>query len=244
MRVCQLLVALLLSSLFTSWSMAQDFDVSPFVSGNKIATNGFADATNQTDPGRHVFSYEVDPTQGYFTMDPGFTAFAGSGLPSGQQLSFNVLNGASFAQVGDLTYWNGSGPVSFGAVPSSETLRLNFGVSNITVTGAASPVPGFSLGTIASDGSIHRHVSAFLNGSGGNNPADGIYLLGLELTVPNSGLKNSAPLYVLYNNGLTDAQSAAAHNYANTLVVPEPGAFLLAFIGCVMACLLCRNLRH
>src|SRR5688572_5748786 len=71
---------------------AQHADVSTRVSGGRIVTDAFDDSTGTLTPDARVFGYDFreDPLDPYFAGDPGFNAFAGSGLPSGSQLRFNV----------------------------------------------------------------------------------------------------------------------------------------------------------
>ena len=63
---------------------------------------------------------------------------AGSGLPAGSALQINVLSG--------LSYWTGNGAVSFGAPPSSETLRLAKGSNQLLVGVAALVVAALIFG--------------------------------------------------------------------------------------------------
>lgn len=145
---------------------AQHADISPYVSGGQIFTNGYEDATSTTLPGLRIFAYDFqeEPEDPYFITDPGFNAFAGSGLPAGSKLKFNILDGGSFGLPSNLTFWDGAGQVDFGTTPNGETLELSLGSSDITVGSTTGQITGFSIGTIAGDGSIHKHLNSFLNG--------------------------------------------------------------------------------
>jgi hypothetical protein len=195
---------------------AQHSDIEPAVENGRIVTNG------------RVFGYDFGEIVGdpYFSTDPGFSAGMGA-LPAGSQLRFNIVDGTSLGLSGNLRYWNGVGDVSFGAMPSGETLRLALGAQSRTASAATGEVAGFSLGTVGGSGSLHVHLNSFLQGADGNAdpsdgfpPAEGIYLVGLELVSSDAGLADSLPFFVVYNNGLSEAAHDRALEYVSG--VPEP----------------------
>ena len=229
---------------------AQHSDISPRVIDGRIVTYGHDDATGQDVPDVRVFGYDFGEVVGdpYFSSDPGVNAPAGSGLPAGSLLRFDIPAASSFGLPSNLSFWGGSGPVTFGAVPSSETLRFTFGSANTTVGSGAAAQDGFGLGAVAADGSLHRHLSALLNGSDGNNdpadgnpPAPGIYLVPMVLGSSDPAVLPSAPVFVVYNNGLTEEAHDEAIDYVQTNVVPEPASAGLAAI--TSAALLLRRRR-
>src|ERR1700758_3032692 len=66
----------------------------------------------------------------YFANNPGYFAQAAgnpgySNLPAGSLVGFNVLS--------DLTYWNGTDPVSFSPAPAGETISITLGGSGPVV---------------------------------------------------------------------------------------------------------------
>jgi hypothetical protein len=206
------------------------FDVRPYVSAGQIITGGHDDAAGIDEPVVRVFGYDFgeDPADPFFAQDPGFNAEAGSGLPAGSQLRFNVLS--------SLLYWNGSGAVSLIA-PPTESMTFSFGANNRTISGGSGPQSGFSLQTVGSDGSVHRHLNAFLNGSDGNAvPASvdgveapaGVYALALELASSDAAIASSAPFYLVFNNGLSEEQHDQAIDFIASSIVPEPGLVAVA----------------
>ena len=190
----------------------------------------FVDATSTLLPYMRVFGYDFgeDPGDPFFTQDPGFNAASGSGLPAGSQLLFNIVGAAGLGLPANLSFWDGTGAVSFSQTPADETLTLAFGSQNRIVDDSTSFVSGFSLQTVTATGSIHRHLNATLNGVGGD-PTSGIYLLPLELQSSDASLVKSLPFFVVYNNGLDEAVHDLAIDWVkdNLVAVPEPSSFLL-----------------
>jgi hypothetical protein len=205
-----------------------DFDVSPTLPVNQLATNGHDDETNQDAPGLRVFSYDLGADVSHTTNDPGFNAFAGSGLPQGSELSFNVMT--------NLLYWNGVGQVSFGHVPSGESVLLvsktetNQVLSSLSVGASTGFQTGFLIVPVAADGSAHRHIFSTLATGSQPAPADGVYLVEERLRLLTSesstaptypGVLDSLPYFVLYNNNtdeLTTFQSSI--DWVQTNLVP------------------------
>lgn len=217
-------------ALFTSTALAQHVDIRPYVESGQIRTAGFVDATSTVLPDMRVFGSDFgeDPGNPYFTQDPGFNAAAGSGLPAGSQLLFNIVGAAGLGLSANLSYWDGTGAVSFSPTPADETLMLAFGSQSRVVDDSTSFVSGFSLQTVTATGSTHRHLNATLNGVGGD-PTAGIYLLPLELQSSDASLEKSLPFFVVYNNGLDEEIHDLAIDWVqeNLVNVPEPSSFLL-----------------
>lgn len=178
-----------------------DFDVSPGAAGGHIVTGAFEDATSTFVSNVRVFHYALGEDSPFFTQDPGFHPIPGSGLPQGTAISVSIAS--------PLTYWDGSGPVSFGALPNGEMLKLQKGTPFLTV-GTTPPGGTLSVATIDASGEFDEHLEATLFGGGGSDPSNGIYLTALTLhgSTPQAG--DSNPLYLIYNNGLDDQQEIAA----------------------------------
>lgn len=226
---------------------AQDIDVRPLVVGGRITTNGFDDGTGDVFPGQRVFLYEFleDPGDPFFTSDPGFNAPSSSGLLPGSQLKFNVLSGSLFGLPANLSYWDGNGSPSFGLVPHDESLNWTLGSSSITVGNSLGDQTGYTLQTVPGGGAIHKHLSAFLNGSGGDDPTPGVYLLTAELVSSDPGTVKSSPFVVLYGNGVDEEAADAALAYAEALLVPEPSSMTLTGLaGVGLAGLVVRTRRR
>jgi hypothetical protein len=240
-HVTRLLAAVLLSPLVAA---AQHADIKPNVQGSRIVTDGHIDDTGETLPGLRIFGYDFqeDPLDPYVISDPGFNTVGASSLPPGSQLSFNVPGAAVFGLPSNLSYWNGSGGVSFGP-PGGETLRLSRGTQNRTIGGGTIAFDGFAIGTAGANGALHEHLSSFLQGSDGNvDPgdgvvaADGIYLVPLVLASSDSSIAASQPLFLVYNNGLDEEVHDMAIEWVETNLVPipEPASVSLGVLGILM----------
>jgi hypothetical protein len=222
-------------------------DVAPRVQNGQVVTGGIDDTNNQFTPNLRVFDFvfgQDDPMQPYFDSDPGWRAEPEPGFPStgftpGKNLHFDILSGAPYGLPANLTYWNGTGSPHFGLVPNGETLRLDLsgGLADATAGSGNAFIPGFNIGAFDSTGDLHVHLSTFLQGSGGNNPANGIYMVVLGPSTDMPGIAPAKPIFMLWDNGLGDGdQLAAAVNYAQATFVPEPSSIVL--IGTCGAALL------
>lgn len=210
-------------------------DVVPYALDGKIVTGGHDDATLSDTVALRVFGYDFgeDPGDPYFIGDPGFNnggfaigVFPGNGLlPSGFTLAFDVIT--------NLQYWDGAGAVNFSTAPVDVALGLQRGSNTVHVSGSGQTGTVPTIGGTGASGRLHVHLGSLLEHTDGINPAapnapDGIYLLGMTLKLPGSGLANSDPLYFVYNNGLDEeVHDQAIEWVTNTLVVPEPSSWLM-----------------
>lgn len=218
--------------LGASPARGQHPDVLPYISAGQLTTGGFDDGDGTLTQNLRVFNFvfgEDDPMQPFFAGDPGFRADFG-GFTPGKHLHFDILSGAAFGLPSTLAYWDGAGVPHFGPTPDSESLTLQ-GVLAATAGSGNAQVPGFNIGTFDSAGGLHVHLSSTLNGSAGNEPASGIYLVSLGLTTDMPGVSPAKPIFIVYNSGLSDEQLGSAVNFVQSSFVPEPSAVLLACLG-------------
>lgn len=225
----RLLAAFVCITCFAASAVAQHADIRPYVQDNQLHTAGFVDATSSILPNSRVFGYDFreDPLDPFFIQDPGFNASATSGIPGGSQLLFNIVGAASLGLPSNLSYWDGTGQVVFGAVPNGETLTLKFGSQSRLADNSTATVAGFSIQTATASGSIHRHLESILSAASGD-PAAGIYLLALDLLSSDTAIQKSDPFFIAYNNGLDEEVHDAAIDWVQeNLVVPEPSTIVL-----------------
>jgi PEP-CTERM motif len=223
---------------FTTGAFAHD-DVAPYESMGKIVTGGHDDGLGTSQVVERVFGYDFGevPSNPYVIGDPGFNngidftlgVFPNDGLlPAGFMLGFNVLPM-------NLQYWNGTGPgVSFGAAPNDVMLSLENPIEGGTVVISGTGISGTPpvIQDTGNDGRIHRHTISRLLFTDGSDPTlpnapDGIYLIGLSLTLPDSGLADSDPFYVVYNNNMDETIHDAAIEWVQMNLVPEPASWAM-----------------
>jgi len=184
---------------------------------------------------------------GYLTNSPGWTGASSppagySPLPGNTALSFNVVVPPTLGR--NFSYWNGVGAVAFGPLPNGERLRFqqnstfNPGDVNAIATGGSSQVPGFAIATTSPTGFLHHHIHYRLLGNGVDLATNGVYLVSVEATMP--GLADSLPMYVVYNQGGTDAAGNLALEWVNANLVSTPVPVLpgAARVGLALALLL------
>jgi hypothetical protein len=234
------------------------FDFVPRVESGKVVTGGHDDEAGVDVGVLRVGGYDFGEVVGdpYNVGDPGFNTIGASAFAAGSQLRLRGL-----AVDGRfLRYWDGAGSPTFGAAPAGATLSLagsptrSATFADSALTYAPDSPATLLIGSFASNGALHVHLtsSVFENGQqvDGSVP-EGAYLVSFDLINPNadgsaSGVAGSDPLFVVYNNGLTEAQHDAAIDAAGAAYAsapaPEPGS-----PGLVLAAgggLLCRRRRR
>lgn len=208
---------------------AQHSDIWVRAEGGQLRTGTFDFGSGTPiDGDLRVFGYDFgeDPDNPFFVQDPGFASggngIAGDSRLANFRLGYNVRAG--------LLYWDGTGSdvdgVSFGATPGGEILRLQVGALFNDVGSGTGFQTGLNLhNPVPSTGVVHRHLGAFLRGPDDSTPpADGIYLLQLELTTDKPGIATSKPFWVVYNNGLDEEQHDLTIDWVQGNLVPEPEA--------------------
>jgi hypothetical protein len=177
----------------------------------------------------HPRPYQQDQCDPFFVDDPGTFAEAGSGLPAGSFVGFNIM--------ADLLYWNGLGTPQFGPVPQGETLKIRLGGQSRTAGTGTGFISGFNFAVVDSQGGIHVHLSFFLQGSDGNSapaqdvpacgitgdgiqPTDGLYLLQLQFK-SNAGITSSDPVWIVFNNGVPGCMNCVGINYVGSQIAHD-----------------------
>jgi hypothetical protein len=178
-------------------------DIEVEVKGDKLVTEGRVFEA--------VFGDSGIP---FFTDDPGFEGDAGV-FTIGTTIGFNIMAA--------LGLWNGKGFDDLNPL-DQETLTISFGPASATTdTGF---VNGFDFVSDASNG-FDVHLGFTLNRSGGFDPADGIYLLALQLTSNN--YLASETFWIVFDNNIGDEKLDQAVAWVEANLVPAPGA--LALLG-------------
>ena len=215
-----------------------DFDVAPYALGGKIVTGGHDDVLGSDNITQQVFGYAFgeDPLDPYIIGDPGFNngtfmigIYPNNGLlPTFSTLGFDVLT--------NLKYWDGTGAISFSTAPAGVDVGITRGSNTVHIGGAGLTGTVPTIGSTGSAGRLHVHVQSTLNFSDGTNPTlpnapDGLYLFGLEMTLPGSGVANSDPIYFVYNNNLSDSLHDEGIAWVQAHLVPEPSPWFLMTVA-------------
>jgi hypothetical protein len=237
-------ICVLLTAFVGTAAYAQHDDIVPYELDGKIATGGHDDVLGTDNIAQRVFGYDFGevPENPYVIGDPGVNngSFAIGVYPNDGLLPAQKTLG--FSVVTNLLYWDGSGGVSFAAAPSDVLLGLNNPVAGGTVlvsgTGQSGTPP--IIQSTGATGRVHMHLLSQLHHTDGTDPTppnapDGMYLVGLSLTLPGSGLTDSDPFYVVYLNNsmgeLNEAMHDAAIEWAETTLVPEPASWALMIVA-------------
>lgn len=172
---------------------------------------------NFTD--QKVFESEFEDVAGFVTTeDPGFDGEAGT-FPYPSSIGFNF--------VAPLSVWTGAG-----FAPTAHTITAFHTDTNQSATTGAGSVPGFSV-DVAPNGEWHEHFSFFLNSPDSNPPANGIYLLQMDLFHSDNSIGNSGTFAIVFNWGMSEEGHEAAVDYVNANIVPEPSALVALGSGMV-----------
>lgn len=209
LKVCALAVSVLsvTSAMAGDHGHAGDIEVELF--GSQLATDG---RVFESVFGKSGFPFVTD--------DPGFEGDAGV-FSAGTTIGFNII--------GALGRWNGNGFDMLNPT-GQESLSISFGPASVT-TGFGF-VNGFDFVSDASGG-FDTHLDFTLHGSGGD-PADGIYLLALQLT--SNHYDASETFWIVFDNNMGDEILDLAVDWVQMNLVPAPGVLsLICMAGLVGA---------
>lgn len=207
------------------------FDFVPQILNNKVVTSGHDDEESVDVSSLIVAGYDFGeiPADPYNIGDPGFNTQGASAFSPSSTLRLSVLSvGGSY-----LSYWDGTGEPTFSTAPTGVSLDLAGSPSRrVSITGDSatytpSSTPSLLVGTFSSNGAMHVHLtsSIFMDGDQVEDSVPvGAYLISFQLLNPNTGVANSDPLYIIFNNGLTEEQHDFAIDTLSAAVVPEPAS--------------------
>jgi hypothetical protein len=253
--------AALAVSLIPAAVNAGHYDIVPYATGTgsatALVTGGHDDLGDlPTQQGLTVFGYDFGETDPYFAGDPGFnnsSAFTTGVFPNNGRLpSGSLLLGVFSGYYGSLRYWDGSGNPNFVLVSGGIEINLNKGSSNLRV-GATTTSGSLTIASIlssgASAGRVHTHLQSSIGAGGAGSsfatlgaPA-GLYAFGTTLSV--GGLV-SDPIYLVFNQGMTEAVHDEGIDFYTTQIVPvpEPSTTVLAAIGATVILYAARPRRR
>ena len=212
------LTAIMITSVCASLALADGGDYGLTIIDGAVAVGiGDHNAGSISGFGERVFAADMFISgPNWYADEPGIFIEEAS-LPDNTQVSFTLTQ--------SLLYCDGTGPVSFSQAVNAMT--LGFGPASATTTMDNSPVAGFSINYDADAiGGFDEHYDYTIDGSA----PTGIYLLANTFSL--SGAADSDVIFTVFNAGLDEATHDLAIEYAETVLVPTPGAAgLLALAG-------------
>jgi hypothetical protein len=178
-------------------------------SNGQLVTGGWDDTTGEvTNPTQRVF--EAD-----FGADP-FFPFSGDEPGIGSDLIGSTLYLTISAGLGA---WTGTG-----FELSTSMVSMSYGgQSGDTASG------GF-FNFLVTQG-LDLHAEFALSGPGGEDPSSGLYLATFRFE--SAGFADSAPLWVVFNLGMSEADHEAAVVWVESNLLPAPGVMAIAALSAI-----------
>jgi hypothetical protein len=173
--------------------------------------------------GERVFGADFTLAGGeVYTDEPGFY---GSSLSAGGENTIPASSSLNFRILGNLRLWEPA-TSTFSAAAPGERLRIEFfgGAASRLSPLDGSTVGGFSI-PLGPTGGFDEHWDFFLDAAPGQTaPGAGIYLLSVDIELDNVSGSRSEPIWLVFNNGLSEAEHDEAIEYVESNIVPTPGA--------------------
>lgn len=244
MMMQRMVLAVMVTAIWGSHSLAQHSDVELFDEGGQVGV----------EPRIAEGEFGESPNPAYRANEPGMEsdpaelALHGEApLPGGALVGFDIALFTLDGSTKSLFYWDGVGSPNFVASPhelkisdATESFSLQFDGSSamagfnfaLTADGSGSDPTGF----------LHHDLLFDLVGAGGTgvgSPAAGVYAFATTIRV--AQLTDSEPVYWVLASGVGEAVHGAAVDYISVSVgtVPEPTTLALA--GCSVLGLLWRS---
>ncbi len=146
-----------------------------------------------------------------FTDEPGWNSECVGVVPEGTQIGFDI--------VGAVREWDGS---DFDGI-SGDTITVRALLQDFEAPPTDGTVAGIVFGAGDADGVFHHHLQFFLNLSGGPMDADGVWLLQIELWSPTPEVARSDTLYIVFAQGLGEAEHDEAIAWVEANLVAGGG---------------------
>ncbi len=199
--------------------IAGEVDVLPRIENNQLVTYAFDKGEGVNEGLSRVFAAELGefPFPAGETEEPGFYTDSTAGnLPAGAGIGYRILGG--------LRVWNDA-LGNFDALASVTMDLETSGGDEIRTTPAdfATAVDGPIFGVTSGALFFDAHPDYIIS-----DPAQtGVYLLTLSVWTDLPGVADSAPLFLVFNNGADETIHEAAIAYAQNVLVPTPAGVAL-----------------
>ena len=257
-RIAVAVAAMLGSALFAASANAQHRDVLVFQDGSKVQTGAIdvdcfsgvglpgcdPDGTTERVYEAELLETGVSPGLVGAADEPGFFSVPDGGeasLPFGDNLPGNaahsidlILTPNAPVKGASILFWDGTGGVSWSAVPNFEYFDILGNNSTGGILDGSNEVLGIELDPTSATGIFDTHPDFFLYGNGGTaDPTVGFYAIFGRTHV--EGLASSDPWGVVYDFGVENEvlHEMAVDSVASFSFIPEPGTGALLGIGLV-----------
>ncbi len=231
---------------------AEHFDALVFEFDNKARIGGIdvecftgfgPPGCDDTGQRTRVFEGELDdvtnpgpPVVGT-SEEPGFFSNSGVSLDYGSSLAANKGHTIEVRRIpnspvagASLLYWDGTGSVSWGLVPNSETLDIVGDLGSGGSLDGTNQLKNIILDSTDGSGNFDTHPDFFLNGNGGLvDPTKGFYAIAGRTFIDD--LAPSAAWGVVFDFGVEDEELHEDAIASLASIVPEPGTGILTGLG-------------
>ena len=226
---------------------AQHFDALVYQEGGALSIGGLDFDEVVLDPGNAFFDVNIFEGElladglGFSGDEPGWNSVSDTAAPLVLPVGADNLPGSAGVDLTivlgfenrSISFWDGTGPVSFGAIPDAEVLSITHNGGTSVLDGTAQAV--VDLGTTTGTGFLHNHWDFALS-NGASAVTEGVYLVEAQVSV--DGFANpSEDLFILFgtftgsNDLFMEDALHEAEEWVEAALVPEPGTFLLLAAG-------------
>lgn len=194
------ITASILASIIALPAMAQHADILITVESGALQVAAIDKTTGTITP-TNVFAADLGETGiPHYIDEPGLDAEAGT-LPPGSTLGFTI--------VGPLLRWDGASfvPTSGSGCDAGETMTIQY--VTLLRTTSCTDVAGFNL-AVQADGGFHKHYVFGVQPDAAGSIDSDVYALQFTLRSSDPSIADSAPVWIVFNDGMTEAEHDAA----------------------------------
>lgn len=194
------IIASLLASIIVLPVAAQHADILITVESGALQVAAIDKKSGTITP-TNVFAADLGETGiPHYIDEPGLDAESGT-LPPGSTLGFTI--------VGPLLRWDGASfvPTSDQGCDAGETMTIQY--LTLLRTTSCADVAGFNL-AVQADGGFHKHYVFGVQPDAAGAIDSDVYALQFTLRSSDPSIADSAPVWIVFNDGMTEADHDAA----------------------------------